>query len=191
MRLENPIAYALNRLLDTEPWARERLAPFEGDVIELRAAPFPALRLAIAGGGGLSAADPEAAPTLSIAFGPEALAAATKGEEHLMRAVEVSGNARLASEVLHLFRHLRWDAEESLSRLVGDVAAHRLTEAARGFAAWQADALRRAGEALVEYATEERPMLVRREELDGLGGAHAALRDALERLEKRVARLEA
>jgi ubiquinone biosynthesis protein UbiJ len=65
------------------------------------------------------------------------------GEERLLRAVDVAGNARLASEVMFLFRHLRWDAEEEAAKLIGDVAAHRLAGMARGVAAWHADAARR------------------------------------------------
>ena len=60
--------------------------------------------------------------------------ALARGEEHAMRAVDVQGNARLAAEVLVLVRHLRWDLEEDLSRLFGDVVAHRLAGAARATA---------------------------------------------------------
>lgn len=191
MRFESPFAAGLNRLLESEAWARERLAPFAGEVIELRAPPLPALRLAIAADGRLAPAAPEAAGALVIAAGPGALAAAVQGEEQLLRALEVSGNARLASEVMFLFRHLRWDAEEELSRWVGDIAAHRLAGVARRAAALHADAARRVAGSLVEYAAEEGGLLVRRGELAGLAAAQARLRDGLERLEKRIARLVA
>ena len=191
MRFESPFAAGLNRLLESEAWARERLAPFAGEVIELRAPPLPALRLAIAADGRLAPAAPEAAGALVIAAGPGALAAAVQGEEQLLRAMDVSGNARLASEVMFLFRHLRWDAEEELSRWVGDIAAHRLAGVARRAAAWHADAARRVAGSLVEYAAEEGGLLVRRGELAGLAAAQARLRDGLERLEKRIARLVA
>jgi ubiquinone biosynthesis protein UbiJ len=189
MQFESPFAAALNRLLESESWARERLAPFAGDVLELRAPPLPALRLAIAAGGRLAPADSGAAATLTISAGPGALAAALQGEDQLMRAVDVSGNARLAAEVMFLFRHLRWDAEEEAAKYVGDVAAHRLAGIARGAAAWHADAARRIAESLVEYATEEKRLLVTRGELDGIATAQARLRDGLERLEKRIERL--
>ena len=41
-----------------------------------------------------------------------------------MGAVDISGNARLATEILALLRYLRWDVEEDLSRIFGDVIAH-------------------------------------------------------------------
>jgi ubiquinone biosynthesis protein UbiJ len=195
MNFESPFASALNHLLEAESWARERLAPFAGETVELRAAPLPALRFAIAEGGRLAPAASGSAASLVISAGPGALAAAIegrmRGEELLMRAVEVTGNASLAAEVMFLFRHLRWDAEEEASKLIGDVAARRLTILARGVAAWHADAARRVAGSLVEYAVEEKRLLVARDELQELAAAQARLRDGLERLEKRIARLGA
>jgi ubiquinone biosynthesis protein UbiJ len=189
MKFESPFAAALNHLLEAESWARERLAPFAGETAELRAPPLPALRFAIAADGRLAPARPEAAAALVISVRPGALAAMLQGEEQLLRAVEVSGNAQLASEVMFLVRHLRWDAEEEAARLIGDVAAHRLAGLARGLAAWHADAAQRLAGSLIEYATEEKQLLVRRKELDEFAATQARLRDGLERLEKRIARL--
>jgi ubiquinone biosynthesis accessory factor UbiJ len=190
MLLESPFARALSHLLEAAPWARERLAPFAGRTLEVRAPLAPALRFTVAAGGLLELAAEGAAPALVVALGPQALPAAVRGADHLMRAIEVTGDTRLAAEVMFLARHLRWDAEEDLSRLVGDAAAHRLASGARALAAWHADAARRIGESLVEYALEERRILAPRAELEALGAALARLRDGIERLEKRVERLE-
>jgi ubiquinone biosynthesis protein UbiJ len=189
MRFDSPFAAGLNLLLDSEPWARERLAPFAGEALELRAPPLPALRFSVAADGRLAAAAPQAAPSLTVTFGPDALAAAARGEEYLLRAIQVEGNAGLASEVMFLFRHLRWDAEEELAKVFGDATAHRVAGLVRSAVAWHADAARRIAEAMVEYATEERPLLVQRGELEESAALLARLRDALERLEKRVDRL--
>jgi len=91
--------------------------------------------------------------------------------------------------VMFLLRHLRWDAEEELSRFIGDAAAHRLAGMAREVAAWHADAARRLAEGLVEYAAEEKQLLVTRGELEGVAASHARLRDGLERLARRIERL--
>jgi ubiquinone biosynthesis protein UbiJ len=189
MHFESPFAAALNYLLDAEPWARERLAPFAGETLELRAPPLPALRFTVAADGRLAPAGPAAGASLIVTIGPGALAAAARGEEHLLRAVDVAGNAALAAEVMFLLRHLRWDVEEEMAKLLGDAAAHRLVGMAREVAAWQADAARRLAEGLVEYAAEERRVLVKRGELEKVAVAHARLRDGLERLEKRIDRL--
>jgi len=183
------LSEALNHLLAGEPWARERLAPFAAEVVELRAPPFPALRFAVQEDGFLGGATADATPSLVITLKAEAPAALLRGNEHFLHAIEVSGNAKLADAVMLLARNLRWDFEEDLSRLAGDVAAHRLAEALRGFAAWQADAAQRLAESLADYLAEESRLLVRRAELDALAGAAAGLRDGVERLEQRIRRL--
>jgi ubiquinone biosynthesis accessory factor UbiJ len=187
--LESPVVAALNHLLQSEAWARGRLAPFAGETCELRAAPLPSLRLRIAAEGLLEPAEDAAAVTLTVTLGPEALPAWLRGEDHFMRAVDVSGNARLASEVLYLLRHLRWDAENDLAAWVGDVLAHRMVGTVRTLAGWQREALARVAGGVVDYAIEEGRLLVGRDELMALGRDVAALRDALDRLELRLARL--
>jgi ubiquinone biosynthesis protein UbiJ len=184
-----PLAAALNSLLQSEPWARERLVPFSGEVLEIRAAPLPPLRLSIASDGGLGPDRPAAEPSLIVTLRPETLAAAVRGEDHLLRSIDVAGNAKLAAEVMFLARHLRPDVEEAAAQLVGDVAAHRLVGMARNAAAWHADAARRIAASLMEYAVEEKQLLVKRAELEEIAAAHARLRDGLERIEKRIQRL--
>lgn len=181
-----PFSFALNRLLEAEPWARERLAPFAGMAMVLRAPPLPDLRFVILPGGRLEAGGGDVHADLVITLGPEALPALLQGEEHFMRSIDVAGDARLASQTITLMRHLRWDAEEELSRLVGDVTAHRLMGLARGFAAWQADAARRLAENFADYAVEEKRILVSKRDFEAFAAGTSRLRDAVERLEKRV-----
>ncbi|MEO8143796.1 MAG: hypothetical protein ABI654_06235 [Betaproteobacteria bacterium] len=186
---ESPFAAALNRLLRSEPWARERLLPFASETLELRAPPLPQLRFSIADDGCLAAALPGAEASLVVTIRPDALAAAVKGEDYLLRSIDVAGNAALAGEVMFLVRHLRWDVEEEMAGFVGDAAAHRLAGLAKSIVAWHADAAKRLAGSFVEYAVEEKRVLVKRAALQEIATAHAILRDGLERLEKRVERL--
>jgi len=181
-------ATALNQLLRREAWAREKLAPFAGEIVEIRYAPLPTLRLEIAEGGQVRAAGTGADATLTITAKRGILAALPKGEEHLLRAVDISGNARLATEILALLRYLRWDVEEDLSRIFGDVLAHRMAGTAREIVAWQAEAGRRLAENIMEYAIEERRVVVSRDEFRDFASGVAKLRDDLARLEQRILR---
>jgi len=165
-------SFFVNHLLDGAAWARARLAPFAGDIVEVRAAPLPTLHLAITGDGRLQPGEGE--PAVVVTFTPR---------------LHVEGEARLAGEVQKLARELRWDAEEDLSRILGDVLAHRLVETARGFARWQRDSAARLTEALADYAAEEARFLVRRAELEAFAGSADSLRQALDELERRIARL--
>jgi ubiquinone biosynthesis protein UbiJ len=189
MPFDNPFVLALNHVLRQQAWARARLAPFAGETLELRGPPLPALRLTIEEGGLVRGAAGDAAASLVVVLKPDAPAALVRGEAHFLRAVEVSGNARLADEVMALARELRWDFEEDLSRVFGDVAAHRLADGIRAFGAWQADAGSRLAESLAAYVTDEARLLAQRAELEALARETARLRDAIERLEQRMRRL--
>ena len=184
---EVAFCFVLNRLLEREAWARQRLIPFAGACVELRAPMLPPVRFTLLPEGLVAAGG--APPELTIVVKPDIVSALGKGEDALTRAVEVSGNAALAAEAMQLARYLRWDIEEDLSRLLGDVAAHRIVETARDFGRWQLDVARRLAESFAGYAADEARVLVRRAELEAHRERVAALRDAVERLGKRLERL--
>ena len=188
--LEPPVTVALNHLLEAEPWARERLSAFAGAIMELRFSLLPPLRLSITPEGLLwPARREELAPSLVLTFGPEVVPALIRGEDHLMRAVRTEGDSRLAAEMLFLVRHLRWDAEEDLARVLGDVAARRLAASARGLFASQREALARTAENLADYLLEERQVLAHPASFEQHRAAVAELCNAIEWLEKRIDRL--
>lgn len=162
-----------NHVLDGESWARERLARFAGKAIELRAPLLPTLLVTITPQGRLEPGG-TLPPAATVKFGPT---------------IDVSGETDLSSELRDLSRILRWDVEEDLSRVFGDVIAHRAVATGRALWDWPRDAAQRMVEALGDYATDEAKLLVRRPELDAFGGALARLAAALDELERRVARL--
>ncbi len=106
-----------------------------------------------------------------------------------IRNVHLQGNAEFADALGFVFRNLRWDAEEDLSRLVGDVAAHRLSGTVRAIGEAQRRMVEGAAGNLAEYFTEERPILVSRAATSGFEDELRALRDAVARTEKRIDRL--
>src|SRR3974390_3142401 len=101
----------------------------------------------------------------------------------------MKGDMELAQEVSFLARNLSWDVEEDLSRVVGDIAAHRLVATARSLGRWSRDAGGRLAQGAAEYWTEEAPLVASRVKVAGFVADVAELRDAIERLEKRVEKL--
>ncbi len=106
-----------------------------------------------------------------------------------MAGASVEGNAEFATELSFVFRHLRWDAEEDLSRLVGDIAAHRLVATAGRLAAWQQRSAANFGENLAEYLALENRMLVAGDEFAAFREDMNRLATDLNRCESRLARL--
>lgn len=187
--IDTTFCRALNHVLAAHGWARQRLAPFAGATLSIAAPPLPAVGLEIRADGLVRAAGPGAVAALEVTVRPGALLALPRGLEHALRDVAVSGNEQLAAQVLFLLRHLRWDVEEDLSRVVGDVLAQRMVGGTRDLAAALADAGQRVAGALMEYAVEEHRLVVDREEHAAFARTNAALRDAIERLDKRLGQL--
>jgi len=187
---ERGAAAGLNHLLTQQPWAAERLKAFAGQCVEFRCPPFPNLRLAILDTGFTEQAPADAESALVVKLEPVALPLLIARDEGALKEVEIEGSAELASAVQYLSRHLVWDIEEDLSRLIGDIFAHRLVSGGKAFAAWQRDAATRLAENLAEYWTEEQPLLARPADVEAFCREVDALRDDSARLEKRIERLE-
>ncbi len=129
-------------------------------------------------------------PHLVVTLTPAALPALARRDETVIREMTFAGDAELAAALQYLARHLEWDVEEDLSRVVGDVAAHRIAGGARDFVAWQKEAAVRLGQNFAEYLTEEAGVIAPQAEVAGFARAVDDLRDAVDRLEKRIAHLE-
>jgi len=182
---------ATNHLLSQAGWARQRLQPHAGRTARLALSPLAEVDFVVANEGQLAEWSGEEAPDvtlrLAVADLPRLL---VDGLETAMRHVRIEGNAEFAEALGFVFRHLRWDAEEDLARLFGDIAAHRLVEGGRKVVDEGRRGFERASGNLAEYLTEESSLLVPRQALPAFAEEMVALRDAVARLDKRVARLE-
>ena len=125
--LPAPIQAAINHVLGQAAWAREKLMPFAGHAAQIKLPPFEAAFLITPDG---SIAAPEAGAELEVAISLPATTPllALQGKDAVMRAARIEGSAEFAQALGFVIRNLRWDAEEDLSRLVGDVAAHRIVK---------------------------------------------------------------
>lgn len=188
--IDFPAVAIINHLLAREQWARDRLVPFAGQRVRFRIAPLPDLVVEI-DESGLVATGTAEDVALTLTIPPAALPRILARDEAALREVGLEGDAALASTIQFLFQTLRWDVEEDLSRVVGDVVAHRMAGAARAFAAWQRQATGRLGENFAEYLKDEAGLLMHSYELEAFGREVGDLRDAVERLEKRIQRLAA
>jgi ubiquinone biosynthesis protein UbiJ len=105
-------------------------------------------------------------------------------------ALEISGDIELGQRFQRILRTLDIDWEEQASRLVGDVAAHQIGRAARALRAWGRDAVRTLGQDATEYLQEESRVLAKRPQVDGFLRDVDRLRGDVDRLLKRLERLE-
>ncbi|MDH5263211.1 MAG: ubiquinone biosynthesis protein [Betaproteobacteria bacterium] len=182
-------AGAINRLTAATPLARERLMRFAGKTAVFRVGPLPVALTVQTTGEVLPAAE-GAAGDLEVRLSPFLLPRLAAHDEAAYRDVETTGDVEFAGEVAFLAKHLKWDVEEDLSKVVGDAAANRMVTAARGAAAWGKDASERMAAGAAEYFTEEDPLIASRVKVEDFVAGVSELRDAVERLEKRIEIIE-
>ncbi len=194
--LLRPLVRALNRNIGESTPARELCEQLDGKTI--------AVRVRDTGLAMVFAIDDEvldlrtgikAEPDVVLTGSLVTLAkmAGPNGHDHspaaLQGGLDISGDAFTAQAFQKLLKHARPDPEEELSRFVGDAAAFRAGEIARGMRDWAIEARATMGANVREYLQEERREVPSRYEFERFGSGVDALRDDVARLEARVNRL--
>lgn len=208
-RLIGAFIRGFNHVLTQHAWARRELTEHAGRLLAVRLhsplGEFTA-KVAIDGDGRLvnpavaspvDAADkaepiiePAPAVTVRVPIEPALLLSLLRdGQQAAMRQVHVEGEAGLAATIGRLAPHLRWDIEDDLSRMVGDVAARRITATARAVLGGLRDLRTRVESHAVSHWVYEDPQLVARAQFDEFMRGLRDLRDGLARAEQRLDRL--
>lgn len=128
----------------------------------------------------------DAVPAVTLKLTPGLMLRFAARDEAAWKEVEVAGDTDFAAAINHLARNLRWDVEEDLSRVFGDIAAHRMAETGRTFQRWGEQTAENLGRSFAEYWTEEQPLIASAREVEEFNRAVDALRDNVARLEKRL-----
>lgn len=187
--ISSPASAAINHLLAAEPWAQRALLAHAGKiaVIDLGIA---SLRFKIDADGKTEMASPEMPADVTIHVKPADLPLIFANRERAFSYVTIDGDAGFASTISQLAESLRWEAEEDLSRLIGDIAAVRAVDGAKSLFRSIGTTQRNLAENVAEYLADETPMLVRPAKLKEFTSDVSRLRDDVERLAKRIDRLK-
>lgn len=177
-----------NHALASADWARGKLATHAGKVAQFEVPPAR-FALLVGADGLVQPADGAAAPAVTISFDPPALLETLADREQAWRKARIEGDTAFASAISRVAANLQWDVEEDLSRIFGDIAAHRMAQAGKAAAAWPRHAARSVAANAAEYLTEEAHLLVTPLQAAEFVREVDELRDAVERLDKRIERL--
>jgi ubiquinone biosynthesis protein UbiJ len=201
------ICHGINHVLAGEPWASAELAKHAGKAIALEM-PFGRFAVKITNSGLLEAvrdadrtteiSDGETAPpirtALVLTISSQALSTLLTSSgpirENAFKSVTIAGDADLAQLLGRLAGQLRWEYEEDLSKLIGDAPAHFAVAQGKKIASAGKAAGRDLLENAVEYLSEEKKVLLNQRDFAIHKNQLMELRDAVERLDKRIASLQ-
>jgi ubiquinone biosynthesis protein UbiJ len=180
---------AINRLLRTNSWALDKLRAHAGKTALLTCPPL-AFRVTVTASGELAPASADAIPDTTISMTPGVLLRAAMRDDTAWSSARVTGDVELAAAIDYVRRNIAWDYEEDLSRVFGDIAAHRIATAARELDRWGRSAALNLAHAAAEYATFEQPLLASARAVDEFNREVDVLRDDAARLDKRLELLQ-
>jgi ubiquinone biosynthesis accessory factor UbiJ len=121
----------LNHVLMQEKAAQDRLVRQKGRIVHAKWGLF-AIDLIVTAAGLVDRAPPASKPDLLLSLAPESpLAVVQAVWAGKPPPLKIEGDVQLAADLGWLAENLRWDAEEDLSRLIGDVPAHAVADVGR------------------------------------------------------------
>lgn len=106
--------------------------------------------------------------------------------EQAFKAVKITGDADLAQLLGRLAGQVRWEYEEDLARLVGDAPANFAVRQGKKFVSAGKSAVIDLLGNVVEYVSEEKKVLLNKRDFMIRKTELNELRDAVDRMEKRV-----
>lgn len=187
--IETAILAGLNHVLAQSPWAEKKLAVFAGRHARISMPPWRLGLVVGADGRFVAAAEADANADVEITLPAESPFLLLQGLERILQAARVEGSAEFATELAYVLKNLRWDYEEDLSRVVGDIAAHRIAGGVTALAGWQKQAAGRFTENIAEYLAHEHAPVVGIADHRAFAAEVARLRADIDRAERRLTAL--
>jgi ubiquinone biosynthesis protein UbiJ len=184
--LHSVTASSVNHLLRSSSWAREKLKPFAGKTARFECPPF-SLLLTVQETGEVTAVDAAAtAPDATVKLTAGLMLRLLARDQAAWAEIAVDGDTAFATVLNQIARNLRWDIEEDLSRVFGDIAAHRIVQTGKALDQWRAQAADNLARSFAEYWTEEQPLIARARDIAQFNHEVDVLRDDAARFEKRL-----
>lgn len=185
---------ALNKAMQLDPETLQRLGSLHGRVIKLELIGLDLHLFLVPDPGGIQLlSELEGEPDCTLRGTPLDLAnmrsSRDSADQLFSGNVQIEGDSAIAHQFGEIMSSLEIDWEEQLSHLTGDVVAHEVGNLTRSVVHWGGRLAHTFGLNLQEYLQEEVRLLPSRYELEPFFDDVDHLRDDVERLHARVARL--
>ncbi len=176
----------LNHILRNESWACKQLQLHEGKTFCIRIPPFAHFKMSVLANGELQSSPEnlEADTTLSIL--PAILPRLIMHDESAYNGINISGDVQFAEDLVTVSKHLKPNFEQVLSKILGDIPAHRITKVGESLFQWHVDLIKNFSDALGEYWQEEHPIIAESKLIKDLFREINELEHGVNQLEHRV-----
>ena len=187
------VGRGVNHVLANEAWAKAELSRHADKSILLQL-PLMDLGFKVGAEGVFELNNSSDAYALILELPAKALSDIASGpgklREKAFKSVKITGDADLAQLLSRLAGQLRWEYEEDLAKVIGDAPAHfAVRKAKRIYGAGQL-ATRDLLENVAEYLSEEKRILLNKREFLVHKSNLSELREAVERMDKRIQLLQ-
>lgn len=182
------IQFVLQHLMQQNSWTAPLLQPYahKNLRIDFKVAQ---VMLTILNSGELAIAADSATADATVHLPPSLAMRLLRQDPLAYSLIKIEGDATLGMEVGKILSAIRWDVEDDLSKIVGDIAAYQVVQLGQEkLQRWQGQA-KNLGEMLVEYWQEERPIIAKKIHIEQFNRSVDRLREDTDRLEQRVEKL--
>jgi ubiquinone biosynthesis protein UbiJ len=176
-----------NRALESEAWARERLAAHAGKTIRFNVG---LARVVVAIDAEGRFAESNAAPSLALTIDPLRFPALLAEPSRWGELVSADGDQALAATVAELAPTLPWFVERLLSRALGPIAGQQLADAGRRLLTLPEYASERFADSVARYVGDEARLAVRAGDVQRFAAEIAELATRVDALAKRIEPLD-
>jgi len=178
----------LQHITHQNNWSRKHLLAFAGKVVQFNIALIKT-KLLILEDGSLGVAPNHAEVDASVYIPPSLALRLMAKDEAAKMLIAIDGDTHLATELGKVFQHMRWDIEEDLSKVIGDIPANKIGSASKKTIAAVKKQTINLAEMLAEYWQEEKPILAKKWQVEQFNVDVDTLRSDFTRLEKRLNKL--
>jgi len=180
MNLQHKI---INHILTQNEWMKDELIQFKNKIIQLQVDPFM-LQFKVNELGQLVSCDIQEHVDTTISLTSQAFVRMVVTKQK--KDITVSGDVDLANVFSKIMLKARWDYEEDLSYLVGDIAAVEIAKITRAFARDGKKGLQSVAENFVEYWQEEKQILTSKADVEKFNSEVDEIQEIFSRVEAKI-----
>lgn len=183
----------LQHICSQNQWSKTYLLPFAGKVAQFDFVLVKAKLIILEDGSLALTNDYEGetnAPEANIYLPPSLAMRIIAGDEAAKMLVKIDGDSHFAAELSKVLQNMRWDIEDDLSKITGDITAHKIGELTKNsFTTMRRQAIDSA-EMLTEFWQEEKNILAKKRHVEQFNTDVDTIKSDAARLEKRLQKIE-